>query len=182
MTDSELLSFVGQMITTALLNGVSVLGAVDVVQKDSPTQQGTNSAPTAYFERVFDIGRGMPIVKNEYSPDTGLMTETTVRLTETTIQISALSWQDPTNPVVVTAADIVQYINTYFQAPSVRAVFLKNGLNMLKVTDVRNPWFENDRNQFEAMPNFDFVLTHQRSISLVIDSIKSANGVVTAVP
>lgn len=176
MIDSELLAFVGQIITAAVTNGSTVIGAVDVVQKDSPTQQGANSAPTAYFEKAYEIGRGAPIVKTVYDNETKVMTEKTTQLTETYIQISALAWQDPTASVVVTAGDIVQYINSYLRAPSVRAVFLASGLNVLKVAEVRNPWFENDRNQFEAMPNFDLTITHEKSITLVIGAITSATG------
>jgi hypothetical protein len=38
------------------------------------------------------------------------------------------------------------------------------GAGILRVTDVRCPYFKDDRNEFQPFPSFDFTITHERVI------------------
>ncbi len=49
------------------------------------------------------------------------------------------------------------------QSDSARKTLLMQGVGILRVTDVRNPYFTDDKDNFEASPSFDFVLTHRQT-------------------
>jgi hypothetical protein len=38
------------------------------------------------------------------------------------------------------------------------------GVALLKISDIRNPYFKDDRDQFQASPSFDFTLIYNRSL------------------
>ena len=47
------------------------------------------------------------------------------------------------------------------QSDATRAILNASGVGILRVTDIINPYFVDDRDNFEASPSFDFVLTYQ---------------------
>lgn len=174
MKDSELVVLIGNHMLSAL----AATGSADipVSQKDSPTQQGIPDGPCAYFEKLFDIPRGWPVNLNFDSPEGYI--ERTTQMVETSFQISAFVWQNPAKPLadVKTASDIVNDILMFFVARSQRRVLKNSGVQILRVTEVRNPYFENDRSQFEAAPSFDIVLVHLRTLELVTPYLSIIEG------
>lgn len=83
---------------------------------------------------------------------------------ETTFQVSGLSTQDPANPNQLTASDIVNYASAIMQSGTTVASIEAQGVGVLKVSDIRNPYFSDDRVRYEASPSFDFTLTHKQTI------------------
>lgn len=83
---------------------------------------------------------------------------------ETTFQFSALSTQDPANPNQLTASDIMNYVAFIMQNPDTTAQLQGNSVGVLKVGQVRNPYFTDDRQRYEASPNFEMTLTHNQII------------------
>jgi len=174
MLDSELIIIMGDTIKSAIDS--SGFGSVNLVQKAQPTQEGVPTGPTVFFEKLFHLGYGWPMTKYVQDPATLSFTEVVTQLTETTIQISSLSRQDPTSSSVITASDLVNHINLFFAMPSQIAKLLSQGISILKVKEVRNPYFENDSHIFEAHPSFDLVFTHNATISVGIP------GIINAIP
>jgi len=176
MLDSVLINILGTELLSAIQLGFPSVGPVIVIQKNSPTQQGTVTGKSVYLEKLFDLPRGWPMTT--YTPvDAFNVTESVEQLYETNFRISSLSWQDPALPdaQVVTASDIVNQINLFFMLPSRQLMLTALGVRILRISEVRNPYFENDDHQFEAHPNFDIVTTHSRTISMVT----KGTGVVT---
>ena len=89
---------------------------------------------------------------------------TTEQVYETTFQFSALSTQDPTNPNQLTASDILNYAAFIMQNPDTTAILEENGVGVLKIGQVRNPYFSDDRQRYEASPNLEMTLTHNQII------------------
>jgi len=52
----------------------------------------------------------------------------------------------------------------------------------LRVTDVRNPFFEDDKTRFEANPNFDITLTHASPITLTVPPVDRIEGAPSPIP
>lgn len=89
---------------------------------------------------------------------------TEVQQYETTFQMSSLAVQDPSNANQRTAADLLNYAAYALQNQDFIAAIEEEGVGILRITDVRNPYFMDDRDRFEASPSFDFVLTHKQII------------------
>lgn len=82
---------------------------------------------------------------------------------ESTFQLSALASQNPVSPGM-TASDILNLAASILQS-SVTVQFLQaNDLGIERITDVRNSYFLDDRQQNEANPSFDFVIVHKQVI------------------
>jgi|SRR5690242_16508715 len=131
---------------------------VTVKQANQPTQQGIPTTPTVYFYEVFKKRYGWLGRFDKYV--SGALQHTESQYMETTFQISALVLQ---NPLVIsyTASDLVDEVASIMQSDNTRSILNASGVGILRISDIRNPYFKDDRDQFEASPSFDFVLTYQ---------------------
>ena len=178
MKDSELIPLFASVLDRCAAEMAIELGVPEilVVQKDQPTQQGTATGPTIYFQKLFDQPRGQPRL-NYYLTDPKNMREEGTQLYETTFQISALYWQNPLQEQNInTASDLVNGVQQMLQLPSIRQPMLDRNVRTLRIDVVRNPPFENDDHRFEYIPNFDIVLTHWATRSVGIDSTNEITG------
>jgi hypothetical protein len=147
-----------------------------VLQKDQPTQEGIPTAPTIFFEKLFDHAYGWPeVTYDQYDPATNTFVQTESQWTETTFQVSALVPQDPTNLSLPTAADVVNYMKLFINSRRTIATLIGQGVSSLRVGEIRNPYFRDERHLFEANANFDVVLQHKRTITF---SVGATNVVV----
>lgn len=184
MKDSQVISlFAETMDRCAAILAVELgVPSIPVVQKDQPTQQGTNSAPTIFFQKLFDVPRGFPKATFLKDEATGEWMDGVIQAYESHFQVSALNWQDPLNNNVNTASDLVNGVFQLMMIDSMRALMKSNNLMVLRVDQVRNPSFENDKGQFEYHPNFDIVLTHNSVRSLKIAATDIIEGTINRVP
>ncbi len=165
MTDLQLIEVLASALEAASANAGWNYG---VVQKDEPTTQGTPTAPTIFFEKLFDVPYGWAMTTDVPNVEAMTFAETDTQLYETHFQVSALVIQDPNNLALPTASDVCNYMKQYLAARSIVATFFAQGVGVLKVSEVRNPYFTDDRNMYEANPSFDIVFTHSRSITITI--------------
>lgn len=146
-----------------------------IAQAFQPTQQGVSSAPTAYLHKVGDHRLGSPYRGDVYDPVKKVMVHTELQQYETTFQMNALSTQDPANVQQLTASDLLNLIAAILQSTATIQILNANGLGILRVTDVRNPAFTDDRDRNEYAPSFDFVIQHKQIVTtpgVVIESIQ----------
>jgi hypothetical protein len=152
-----------------------------VVQKDQPTQQGIDTAPTIYFEKLFDKGYGWPALCRQHvapvPPATqGVFQTYEKQWTETTFQVSALVIQDPNDLTIPTASDVVNFLKLYVNSRPVRYLLKPQGVTLLRIVDIRNPYFEDDRDMFEATPSFDVVVQHMRTFNYSVPGTNIVKG------
>lgn len=148
-----------------------------VIQKDQPTQEGAPTAPTIFFEKLFDVGYGFPMVTYpSYSAVTNTFTQQEDQWTETHFQVSALVIQDPANLSLPTASDVVNYMKQYINGRACLAQLKASGVGILRVVDIRNPYFKDDREVYEANPNFDVILQHKRTITATVGASNQVIG------
>lgn len=140
------------------------LSEVQIAQSYQPTQQGVNTKPTAYLFKIGDKRYGYPAFQEIWDADSETMIHKTTQQYETTFQISALAIQNPKTPSAPTASDILNLIAYILQSSTIVAAFEAQDVGILRVTDVRNPYFQDDKGRNEASPSFDFVLTHKQII------------------
>ncbi len=163
MLDNQLIQLFLPLIQSGLVNA----GYQNIITKADyqPTQQGTNTGPTVYFHKIRDKRYGF--LKRDDTYSGGVMTHTEIQQYETTFQVSALVIQ---NPLVIsfTASDLVNIVAMIMQSDYTRIQLFNGGVGIYRVTDIRNPYFVDDKGRYEASPSFDFTLTHQQ-ISSSID-------------
>lgn len=161
MLDNALITLLINQVE-AILTGINQ--PFPVQQKYQPTQTGTPTEPTIFLYKLFDDVIGQPAKTDKWDDVASQMVHTETTQYATHFQMSALSIQDPANQAQLTASDILNFARYAVQS----AVFVANmeaqGVGVFDVTQVRNPYFDDDHDQFEASPSFDFVLTHKQII------------------
>lgn len=158
MTDNQIYAILFPLIKGGLTSrGVT---GVEVLQNAQPTQQGTPSGPAVFLSMLRPVPRGHVRRDSVYDRDTGVMSETELQTYEQTYQVNALSAQDPTDVNKLTASDLVKVVRQIVQSSAFIASIRASGLGILRVNELRNPAFVNDKDRFEYSPSFDFTLTY----------------------
>lgn len=155
-------------VRTVLLAGLADNGqsAVPVVQFNPGTLQGRPSGPALLFQKIGDRRYGW--TKREDVPDPDVPTQMIHREVqdyESTLQFEALGPPPASDGAALptsTASDLVNLAAAILQGDKAIQALRVLGLAVLRVTDVRNPFMQNDRDQFEAVPSFDLVVTHEQ--------------------
>lgn len=171
MLDNDLFSLV--IATVLAQETVAGIPGTPLAQAFQPTMQGVNTLPTAYLYKVGDRRIGFPHRADIWDTVSGRMIHTELQQYETTLQFSALATQNPTTPSQYTASDILNLIAYCLQSADAVTALECQGVGILRVTDIRNPYFLDDRQQNQAAPNFDAIFTHKQiigSTTPIVDS------------
>jgi E217 gateway protein gp29 len=160
-------------ILTALINvisaGLTERGiTVGIVQNYQPTQQGIPTGDTVFIYKLHGHRYGSPERKDVFADN--VMTHTETQVWETTFQISALATINPLTPSQLTAGDYCDAVSGVLQSEAGIVALLTSGIGMQRITNVRNPFFKNDRMQFQNDPSFDVTVTYSESVSSIINS------------
>lgn len=93
---------------------------------------------------------------------------TEVQQKSSLFQIMALATQDPAATESLTASDIANLACYVMQSVQAIQTLEAQGVGILRIPQVRNPYFSDDRERYEAAPSFDFTLTHKQTIITTI--------------
>lgn len=91
----------------------------------------------------------------------------------TTFQLSALATQNPADIAANTASDWLNYAAYVLQSMGTVAAFEAQGVGVLYIKRIPNPYFRDDRDQNSASPSFDFALTHKQLIITTVPVLES---------
>lgn len=171
MLENDLFRGIKEVLTA----GMAAQGqsSVIITQAYQPTNQGIPEQPALY---VFKIGNdrriGHPERKDEWVPaDPSAVppvlahekhTETTWY--ESDFQISATSIKNPKDTAPLTAGDLANLAAGIMQGNAAMDGLRARGIGILRVREVRNTPFIDDKARFETNPSFDFTLTHEQVI------------------
>jgi len=131
-----------------------------VKQSNQPTQQGIPTAPMVFFTKIYNRRYGFLGREDVWDSGTSSFIHSESQYYETAFQVSALVLQNPSDLTIPTASDLVNEVACLMQSDATRAILNAQGVGILRITDVTNPYFVDDRDNFEASPSFDFVLTY----------------------
>jgi hypothetical protein len=157
MTDNQVIL----LFRSIIIQGLNDFGLTNVVVKQSnqPTQQGINTGPTVYFFKVANRRYGfLGRYSKWFDP---VMQHTEIQYIESTFQVGALVLQNPKNLAIPTASDLINAVADIMQSERTCTILNDNHIGILRVTEIRNPYFVDDRDQFEAVPSFDFTLVYE---------------------
>jgi hypothetical protein len=161
MTDNQLLILCIAGITAGMATRAPAEGVV-VKQNFQPVQQGPKSPPVLYLHKVGDKRIGFMERRDQYDAPNNVFRHFESQWYETTLQLDGLKRLDPAQPNSLTASDLLNVAAGIIQSDGFMGQLRLAGVGILRVTDVRNPYFVDDADRNEADPSFDFVLTHKR--------------------
>lgn len=171
MLDNALISLIISTIIAG--EAIAAIPGLPIKQAFQPTQQGVNTGPTAYLYKVGDHRYGWVAREQVWDVARSEMVATELQQYETTFQMSALATQDPNNTTGYTASDILNLVASILQSAVSIQTLQDNGVGILRITDVRNPYFTDDRDRHAAEPSFDFVVTHKQIVTSTTPVIES---------
>lgn len=151
---------------------------VVVKQANQPTLQGVTTGPAVFFYKIGDKRYGFRSATDEWDSNTLTEVHTESQQYETTFQISSLVTQDPTDTTSYTASDLVNQVAYIMQSVATLEILNAQNVGVLRVTDVTNHYFSDDRDQFEANPIFTFTLTHLQTIISQTEVIESVEDII----
>lgn len=143
------------------------LPGIGLVRNYQSRQQGQTSGPSFYFFKVSAKRHGFPGFVNTWVPPVPPEVEGTFEHVQTQVyedryQFSALVPQDPAAPNRPTEHDALCALADIMAGDEFRAALKAQGVGILRITEVTNPYFVDDRDRFEASPSFDVVFTYTR--------------------
>lgn len=173
MNDMQLRS----AIRTALLPRLVARGFTGVAVKagNQRLQQGAETAPTIYMDRLPSLNVGHPDRSESWDNTLGQM-HTEEQIVATTFQFMSLVTQDQTNTSSYSAGDLARAASQIMQSDAVLAQLRQAGIATERVTEIRNPYYTDDRNQFAETPSFDVTFTYTESHTESIEVLQSAES------
>ena len=170
MNDRQLAAlFMSQVLPRA--QATAGLSAVKMARSFQPRMHGASSSPYLYFYKVGDHRHGYPQRTDKWNAQTSAMDHIETQKCETTFQFSAWIPQTAAGVTDLTESDILNAVVSIMQGDDLAAAFMSQGVGILRITDVRNPYIVDDHDQYEAVPTFDVVLTHDRIRVVTIPAI-----------
>lgn len=164
MLDNQLIQLIRNTIQPQLI--VAGLPASMVqAQSFQPTQQGAFIAAATYLHKLGDTRIGWPYKVNIWDVVTKQEVVTDQTVYQTMFQMSCLFTQQPGNVNQYTASDVLNLMVYCLQTDLTVQTFSANGVGILQVNKIDNPYFSDDRQRWEANPNFTFTLTHNQIIN-----------------
>lgn len=160
-----------------ILIGVIDTGLADMsisasVQQDyQPTQQGAPSAPFVALHNITNNRYGFNKNKTVYDSGADELNQTQGVVMQRTYQVSAYAIEDPSNDEAVTAFDIVEAVSSIMQSEKTQDALLASGISIFRVTDIRSPFFTDDKDRNEAAPSFDFVISYSQETITVANEV-----------
>ena len=168
LTDNSLIQLFLPIITNQLT--IDGFTTTIVKQSDQPTMQGINTNPTVYFFKVGDKRYGFLGRYDKWNSISSQMVHHESQYIESTWQMAALVLQNPSDLTIPTASDLINEVSSIMQSDSTRDILNVSGVGILRITDIRNPYFQDDRDNFEASPSFDMTFVYE-NIRTNIDPI-----------
>lgn len=147
------------------------LSGVGLARNFQQRQQGATSGPYVYFFKVGDRRYGHTARSDVWNQTAELFTHSEIQRYESTYQFSAWIPQNPADVAGLTESDILNTVSGIMQSDAIIAAFKSQGVGILRVSDVRNPYIVDERDRFEAVPSFDIVLTHERQLVTTLPDV-----------
>ncbi len=163
MTDNQLF----RLLLPLIREGLRAAGIADLAikQQYQPMPQGTPSDPVIFLHKINDYRYGYPQRKSVWEQEAKRLVHEESIWMQTSFQVNALAPQDPAQSDLLTASDLLNLSAIILQSDATRQTLQAHGIGIYRVQDIRQIYFVNDRQQFEASPSFDFTLTHRHVIT-----------------
>lgn len=159
-----------QIIRAILLQGMIDMGqpGVQVKQAFQPDQTGVPSPPVILLHKIGVQRYGWPKRRAVFNDTTDVFDQTEIFWRAPTFQVAALAIQDPGDLTQLTASDLVEAAADILQLDATLTTLRASQIGIDRITQVRVPYFIDDRDRHEQSPSFDFTLTYQHEITSTV--------------
>lgn len=154
----------GQLADVGLA-GTVIVKAYQSVRQGVELSPGYTETKAAYLVKLYDKRDGFPEEDYVWDEVNQVETRTQTQVYHSTFQLTTLAVQTPGNTTQLTASDTANLISALLQNQETMALFQAQGVGILAITDIRNPYFLDDRDRYEASPSFDFTLVHKQVLT-----------------
>ena len=177
INDNEIIA----QIITALGAGLAANGypSPNIKQSFQPTQQGADNIAW-YINKVATHKYGFTGTKQAFNAANNNFDVTEGRILERTFQVTAYNKQDAADWQQPTAFDMADVAAAVMQSAAVIAALRAQNLYMLRITDVREPYFVDDSGQNQTSPSFDFTLVYNKEISSTVARVTRVSDTTTS--
>lgn len=157
------------LMRATLIAGLASSGyaGIKVKQSYQPTTQGREQAPTLYYWQLSGptkVGKAWHL--QEYDVTTDSVITTQVQNVLTTFQLQATAPVSVTDTSLPTPGDIALAAAQVVESWPFIAELQANGAGICNTTAIRPMQIQNDQDEFEDVPSFDFTVAHQDIIIL----------------
>lgn len=159
ITDNDIYTLVIGILRDALT--ARSVNAI-VKQAYQPRQQGTPTQNTVFIHKKPNKRYGFLGRDDVLDLDNDVFTHTESQWIEADFQIGGLAIQNPADSSIMTASDLVNLIATIMQSDVTRSLLIAHDVGILRITNIYNLYFTDDKERFEQHPVFDFTLTYEQ--------------------
>lgn len=169
MTDAELMTLVIATLTAGINTDYAPLKPVTIKQAYQPRTGGAPLGAAILLSMGVQRRYGSIRHHNEWvepvGPTPGYSKRTESQVWESSFQCNTqvLAPPQPTPLRPFTAGDLATAASWILQGIDGRALLRAGGCGIYRVTDIRSPYFQNEQNQFQQSPSFDFVLNYEET-------------------
>lgn len=148
-----------QDIIALIKNILQTKGFADwnIRRSNQPTMVGLIDK-TIYITRVSSRRYGWQAHRDKWSEALGKMIHKEEYIEEVMYQISAFHKRDIININDITSSDVLNRLITYLQGLEGIKALRYNNYEIYRITDLREPPFNDDSDNYEKMPSFDITL------------------------
>lgn len=160
MTDNQLMA----LLVATIGAGLTARGrAAPVLQSYQPEQQGTEeTGPAVYLHKIGSKAYGFLGRRTVAGlAPAGSVNHRENQYWERSFQVNALAPPPADDTASPTAFDYIVATQAVLTSDTGRQALKAGGVGILRVTDVREQYIKNDRDQYELAPSFDFTVTYQ---------------------
>jgi hypothetical protein len=116
------------------------------------------------------------VQRNEYyDTATSTMRRDEKQRMETTYQFNALAKQNPLNPNLMTAYDVVKLASDILVSTETIELCACQNVGVIRITDIRTPSNLDDNEEHEQEPSFDFTITYETIRTKSVQTIDRTN-------
>lgn len=162
MNDNALFTLLRSILTSGFTaQGVALPGSV--LQSFQPSRHGGQTGAALYLFKVDSHRYGAPQLGQVYDEDDDVFIETQTQQFETVFQLSAIVPQTD-SATELTSADYVELAAAILSSTGTIGTLRAQGVGIMRIADIRNPYFTDDEGENQASPSFDFTITHKKAI------------------
>ena len=186
---------IAELIINVLRTGLDALGLNSVLIKQlyQHRQVGIEQSPTLYFFKVVAPRYGYPGRQDIHDTNTNTFSHHESVWRTPTYQVSGYGGYTNRSQTVFdsfgfepegsnfgrsnfgttlpTASDITEKAADVMQTSSTRLALLERNVGIIRITDVRESYFTDERQRYEQNPSFDFQLSYQHTILTRVDPV-----------
>src|SRR5688500_823069 len=142
MTDNPLF----RVLLPLIRDGLRAVGVTDIAIKQhyQPTQQGVPSGPVVFLNKIGDYRYGYPQRKSVWDREAGAFVHTESVWMQTSFQANALAPQDPEQPDLPTASDLLNLTAIILQSDAARLTLQRHKIGIYRVQEIRQIYFVDD--------------------------------------